>query len=87
MIEIKITITETEIPDSKGMFYGHVQAMPESFEPVGEQECFIRDLIMNHVKTIGIELMKIKGVKGFIAEVPVKRKEKNESQDSNDRRS
>ena len=74
MIEIKITITEKEVPGRKGTYYGQVYAHPENFEPVGEQECFIRDLIMNQIKRIGEELMKLKGVKGFIAEVPIKKK-------------
>jgi hypothetical protein len=71
MIKITIEITDTPLPD--GQFYGKIEAVPETVEPVSEHECQMRDMIMNVLQAMAKKFVESEGIsKSIIARVPIK---------------
>lgn len=74
MIKIQITLNELKAPGNKKA--GRIECISRSFDPVGEEEIWLREQIFAAIQQIGKEIGKREEAKVSMAEFPLGRRKK-----------
>lgn len=69
MIKIEIQLDELKVSGEKKA--GRIECISRAFEPVGEEEIWLRDAIFAAIQKIGKEIGEREGAKVSMAEFPL----------------